>query len=299
MAKRWGSSSSSRNSRTKKQNPLKPTGNYGLAQGTAPVDTAKYAVGDQPDIVAPENAGMEQYQDWSGTEAVQHEVQDNETVSGQMTGLLDENSDYIKQARHQGAQAAAGRGLLNSSFGAGSSQAAAIKAAMPIAQQDAATYSRQAMTNQAATNQFGFAQKSAGLQGVAEANKMNQALDADFQQFNANMDAKTSMFDATMSHEANMAAQSIAAQERLTLAKLWQNTEVASKQIMAQMKIAGAQIDKKSGKLDDKDFITSSKNYLQTNAMKAANSGNSNYVSVAGALQGKTGSYVSNWFSYT
>jgi len=65
---------------------------------------------------------------------------DKSTVSGQLNSLLSEESPYLKQARLQGEEASAQRGMLNSSMAAGASQAAAIKAALPVAQQDANTY---------------------------------------------------------------------------------------------------------------------------------------------------------------
>ena len=62
------------------------------------------------------------------------------TVAGQMRGLLAENSPYLQVARTGALQTAAGRGLLNSSIAAGAGEEAAIKQALPIAQQDAQTY---------------------------------------------------------------------------------------------------------------------------------------------------------------
>jgi hypothetical protein len=69
-----------------------------------------------------------------------------------MEGLLDAQSPYMDQARQAGERAAAARGALSSSIFAGSSQAAAIQAALPIAAQDAQTYSRVASENAAAIN---------------------------------------------------------------------------------------------------------------------------------------------------
>lgn len=68
-------------------------------------------------------------------------VQPNQLVSNQLTGLLSSNSPYMDQARLSGLNTAASRGLLNSSIAAGNSQAAAIQAGLPIAQQDASTQS--------------------------------------------------------------------------------------------------------------------------------------------------------------
>ena len=73
------------------------------------------------------------------------------TVEGRMEGLLSSSSPYIKRARTGAKQQAASRGLLNSSIAAGAGEAAAIDAALPIAQQDAS-----------AENQFGLADLQAG-----------------------------------------------------------------------------------------------------------------------------------------
>jgi hypothetical protein len=81
-------------------------------------------------------------------------VQGGETVEGRMTGLIDQNSRYMQQARDNAAQQANRRGLINSSIAAGAGEEAAIKSALPIAQQDAQTFYDQAKTNQSAINQF-------------------------------------------------------------------------------------------------------------------------------------------------
>ena len=76
----------------------------------------------------------------------------SETVAGRLEGLLSKESDYIKRAEHKGEEFAHSRGLLNTSMAAGASHAAAIDAALPVAQQDADTSFRQGLENQAAIN---------------------------------------------------------------------------------------------------------------------------------------------------
>ena len=80
-------------------------------------------------------------------------VDEQDSVSKNLTGLLDQNSDYIKQARAQGERAAGKRGLLNSSIAAGSGQSAAIAAALPIASQDATIASQKNQTQAEFVNQ--------------------------------------------------------------------------------------------------------------------------------------------------
>ena len=86
-------------------------------------------------------------------EPVQREInQSTDTVSGQLDTLLSEDSKFLTRARTSGKQYAASRGLLNSSMAAQATEAAAIDAAMPIAQQDADANFRQGLENQSAGN---------------------------------------------------------------------------------------------------------------------------------------------------
>ena len=85
------------------------------------------------------------------------------TVAGQMDTLLGKDSAYIDQARRDAIRSSAGRGLINTSIAAGAGTEAAVRAALPIAQQDAKTYSEQNIQNQAAQNEFLKNQQSANL----------------------------------------------------------------------------------------------------------------------------------------
>lgn len=75
-----------------------------------------------------------------------------ETVSGQLDNLLKSDSSYITRARSSADQVANRRGLLNSSMAAGAGEAAAIDAALPIAQGDAGVYDAAARDNMNARN---------------------------------------------------------------------------------------------------------------------------------------------------
>lgn len=84
----------------------------------------------------------------------------NETVESQLNDLTRSNSKYIGNARLGAREQAAERGMLMSSVAAGAGERAAIEAALPIAQQDASTYSRVASENMAATNTDRLADQS-------------------------------------------------------------------------------------------------------------------------------------------
>jgi hypothetical protein len=96
-----------------------------------------------------------------------------ETTSGQLQGILAQDSPLMQQARAQAKQGMAARGLINSSMAQGAGVAAMLERATPIAAADAGTYANQALTNQQAVNtggQFNVGQQNTfGLQKGAQA----------------------------------------------------------------------------------------------------------------------------------
>jgi len=79
---------------------------------------------------------------------------DNALVRKQLTSLLAEDNPYMQRAATSAMQYAAGRGLQNSSMAATAGHAAAIDAAMPIAQADAASNFTSQRDNAGAANTF-------------------------------------------------------------------------------------------------------------------------------------------------
>lgn len=75
------------------------------------------------------------------------QVTPDQTVQGQMQGLLSQDNPLVQMAKTQGLENAQQRGLLNSSLGAEAGALAHYQYAMPIAQADAATYGSAAQTN--------------------------------------------------------------------------------------------------------------------------------------------------------
>jgi hypothetical protein len=62
---------------------------------------------------------------------------EDDSVKKQITGMMSSDSPYMKAARNKGHQFANQRGMMNSSIAGQAAEAAAINAALPIAQQDA------------------------------------------------------------------------------------------------------------------------------------------------------------------
>ena len=116
-------------------------------------------------------------------------VDQQQTVAGQLTGLISANSPLLQKARADSLAQMNSRGLANSSMALGEGQKAVIASALPIAQQDA--------TTAATRNQF----------NASQANTMNQ--------FNAGQTNAASQFTAGAANTAalsNANAQNTAAQ---------------------------------------------------------------------------------------
>lgn len=76
------------------------------------------------------------------------------TVAGQVKNIIADNSPLMQQAETKAKQEMAPRGLMNSSLAIGAGQQAVLNAALPIAQQDAQTFTTAARENTSAKNTF-------------------------------------------------------------------------------------------------------------------------------------------------
>lgn len=83
-------------------------------------------------------------------------VQESETVQGQLRGLLDQGNPLLRQARNRAVVYAADRGLQNSTLAAQAGEEAYIGAAAPIAAADAQTYAQRSLVNTETINRFGL-----------------------------------------------------------------------------------------------------------------------------------------------
>ena len=106
-------------------------------------DTGYQAATAAPAAAAPTTAGRPTF----GT------TTSDQTVEGRIKGIIDENGPLQQQAASDARQAANERGLINSSMAVTAGQSALYRAAMPIAQQDAATVAQQSRMNQDTANQ--------------------------------------------------------------------------------------------------------------------------------------------------
>ena len=130
-------------------------------------------------------------------------VDANQLTSENLNKLLSEGSSYLDLARTGAAQTANSRGLLNSSMAAGAGEAAAIGAALPIAQSDASVYADSAKTNATAKNNM---------------NQFNANLSYDAGKTNAGFYNDRSLQDSRIAAEMKMQDKSLASAEKISAA---------------------------------------------------------------------------------
>ena len=99
-----------------------------------------------------------------------------ETVENRLTDLTASGSKYIEQARGDAQRSANTRGLINSSMAGASGVEAAIRSALPIAQQDATTFTDTRRANQDTQNRFLENRQSADLniEAAARGSELNR-----------------------------------------------------------------------------------------------------------------------------
>ena len=134
-------------------------------------------------------------------------VDPNELVRNQLTGILGENNEFISNEEAAAQRAVGVRGLTNSTMAASAGREAAIRAAMPIAQADAATYGKVADYNTALSNQAYMYNvdaennfKKLGLQIDADKAMQDKAVAAQLQ--SAGISSAASMHSAGANLEA-------------------------------------------------------------------------------------------------
>jgi len=298
--------------------PDHPEG-WGLLDPIEKLDPKEFTV-TGPDGVAyrynpNEESGIKtQLQEWADAGFIPREVQESDTVAFHMDKLLDSNGAYIQQARLQGKQFANSRGMLNSSMAAGAAQKEATKAALPIAQQDAATYFSQGINNQNLANQFQLARQNAGMSGLIEMDRLKQTLDAQFEmwngetdKFNADMDLKVEMYNSATEKEMAMTHQAQVLARQEMLADFWKQSDFLEANI--GLAIEGLKVNVQTTAMNNETSRSISAATIAANAASqyrdqafqiATNPAYSPQQQIAGVdmlsgLYGNSGSSINNW----
>lgn len=134
--------------------------------------------------------------------AAQNTVDPDQLASNQLADITSQDSPLMEQADSQAKTNSNSRGLLNSSFASGASEAAMVQAATPLAEQNAATEANSSLANQAATNQASAQNASLGTQ----VSTTNAATQAQIASLNAQMSTAVSQGNA---QQANAIAEQL------------------------------------------------------------------------------------------
>lgn len=186
------------------------------------------------------NAGQAASTNWNVTSP--------QTVQNQLQGIIASNSPLMQQAQTGALQQMNQRGLTNSSMAIGAAQDAVIRQALPIAQQDAQTYSRSGEFNANVANQM--AQFNTGAENTArqfgagasnQASLANQAAQNTAAQFTAGASNQASLANQAA---ANQAAQFSASAANTASQQYAQSLNATVNKMMDQsMQIALANAD--------------------------------------------------------
>jgi len=140
------------------------------------LDTVTPYVAPEVEVSTSQYSGVTTPETTSYTAPESYTPSEEATVAGRMSGLLSSGSPYVEAARASGMQTAQDRGLLNSSMAATAGEKAAIESALPIAQQDAASFQEAGMagyqgdiTGQLAKQTYGNTANLTNVQAAASA----------------------------------------------------------------------------------------------------------------------------------
>jgi hypothetical protein len=153
-------------------------------------------------------------------------VTPQQTIQGQLPGIIDTDSPLMRQAATRAKQEMNARGLLNSSMAIGAGHEAVIGAALPIAQNDAGVFER------AGTNTVNA--KNAALNFGA--NAQNQSSLA-----NAQLGTNVNVSNAEAQNKAS--SEYLQAQQQGSLANLDSQTRIYATNLDAQTRMALGQLD--------------------------------------------------------
>lgn len=196
------------------------------------------------------------FADSTGYEATKQNVSDTSLVQNQLKGILSAGSPLMDLAESRANREANRRGILNSSIAVGAGQKALYESALPIAQQDAATFGTKDVNDAAYTNrasEFTAGAKNTAsltnanlgtqvnLSNATEANRaaaQNAALATDVSKYNTGLGSQTSQFNAGAQNQFAQTAQQGAIQDRLAQIQANTSLSIADKQAASQRVLA-------------------------------------------------------------
>jgi hypothetical protein len=152
-------------------NPINSTVTSGITQDMIDKGMLNVAKVGAPTTIVNPNSAADVTKMVDAAKASEVNVTPDSMVSNQLSGLLAKNNPYIQQAVNAANLQASRRGMLNTGAAAGFATDAAIKQALPIAQQDALTRQKANEANAQAQNQLlntGLGLKATSMDRQAE-----------------------------------------------------------------------------------------------------------------------------------
>lgn len=276
----------------------------------APTSTAQYK--GQPTYTAAQvgPASLASSQGYTAaqlSDPTKWNVDNNQTVRGQLSNILSSDSPIIQQARTRAAQAANDRGLSNSSLALTAGESAAYDAATPIATADAAAYGKAAGYNADEQNQFAVqnvgAQNNAlqfGANATNTASMFNAGQINQNAQFNAgqqnsvgvsNMQeaGTTGRFNVQQTNTAGLQTQSLNVQQIMQQQDLLSKSSINNSQLASQQLIAANNILSQQ-KINTENLTSNEKIQAARNIIdkQIAEGNNAATIASAGASAGAT-----------
>lgn len=178
-------------------------------------------------------------------------VDENQTVQGQLKGMLNSGSPLMKMAATRAEQQANRRGLQGSSMAVQAGQAALYDAAVPIATSDAATYGRAGEVNATQANET-------SRFNTGQANTWNTA-DADRRVRGIQVGRELAQQESQFSRNMDLEGRKLDQQESQFGRNLTEQGRQADLQANTQLKVAGMNYD-----IEDKRLSVQDRQFLQT-----------------------------------
>jgi hypothetical protein len=154
--------------------------------------------GNNSQVSATTLGGTNTYKARMLDDPTQWNIDNNQTVAGQLNNIMAADSPLMQQARTAGLDQANSRGMLNSSMAIGAAQDSVISHATPIAQSDATAYLGANRYNADQSNQF--ATINAAAKNTER--QFNKTALNDTNRFNAQAKGRAKEFNATNAYNS-------------------------------------------------------------------------------------------------
>lgn len=200
--------------------PATPTPGGGLLSPTTPSGSAPTPQAPVPQATA------------TTYDPIKQTVSDKSTVQNQVANIVSSGSPLNTLAETAANKAVNRRGLLNSSIAVGAGQEAVLKSALPIAQQDAATYANTDAAN------AGFSNTAAQFNAAAKNTTSQFNAQLSLQQQLAQLQANTQLSLADKDAATRKILQQMDANTKMEIAKL----DIGSKEKLTQVEADNRQL---------------------------------------------------------